>query len=103
MKQRVVSPENHDRLVAHICGSLFLKIATAEALIQAETTTPGIGHTSGAAFDGLNDAAERGLLDPSHTRPHIQSLNGQSSEPFAALEAAIERIRKAIAAGDGGS
>jgi chorismate mutase/prephenate dehydrogenase len=102
MAERVVmSLDEHDRLIAYVLGlSHALNIAFFTALADSGEAAPRLAQLSSTTYDAQVDVATRVAGDNPELYFEIQSLNDYGRESLQALRDAVERLWRAVTAGD---
>ncbi|HUG02473.1 MAG TPA: prephenate dehydrogenase/arogenate dehydrogenase family protein [Longimicrobiales bacterium] len=94
--------EEHDRLIAYVLGlSHALNVAFFTALAGSGEDAPRLAELSSTTFDAQLDVAALVACDNPALYFEIQHLNEFGMEPLDALADAVDRVREAVARGDG--
>ncbi|HKE44780.1 MAG TPA: prephenate dehydrogenase/arogenate dehydrogenase family protein [Steroidobacteraceae bacterium] len=101
VEQVVMSLDDHDRLIAYVLGlSHALNIAFFTALAESGQAAPQLARLSSTTFDAQLDVASRVAAESPSLYFEIQSLNQYGGESLAALQAAVARLSRIVAAGN---
>lgn len=99
--QVVMSLDDHDRLIAYVLGlSHAVNIAFFTALAGSGEAAPRLARLSSTTFDAQLEVASRVAAESPALYYEIQALNEYGGESLAALQAAVERLRALVTAGD---
>jgi chorismate mutase/prephenate dehydrogenase len=99
--QVVMSLDEHDRLIAYVLGlSHALNIAFFTALAESGEAAPHLAQLSSTTFDAQLDVATRVAAESPSLYFEIQSLNQYGGESLAALQDAVARLSRIVAAHD---
>ena len=98
MAERVVMDlDEHDRLIAYVLGlSHALNIAFFTALADSGEAAPRLANLSSTTFDSQLEVASRVAAESPDLYFEIQSSNDYGGESLLALQAAVERLVKAV-------
>jgi len=89
--------DEHDRLIAFVLGlSHALNIAFFTALAESGEAAPRLARMSSTTFDAQLDVAARVAGENPDLYYEIQSLNAYGEESLRALDAAVERLHRAV-------
>ena len=97
----VMGLDEHDRLIAFVLGlSHALNIAFFTALAESGEAAPRLARMSSTTFDAQLDVATRVAAENPELYFEIQSLNDYGVESLNALQAAVNRLCRAVHEGD---
>jgi chorismate mutase/prephenate dehydrogenase len=93
--------ESHDRLIAHVLGlSHALSIAFVAALSESGEAAAELAQISSTTFDAQLAVASQVVHENPRLYWEIQALNDYRDLALGTLAAVLERLRRAIDAGD---
>jgi chorismate mutase/prephenate dehydrogenase len=97
----VMGLDEHDRLIAFVLGlSHALNIAFFTALAESGEAAPRLARMSSTTFDAQLEVATRVATENPELYFEIQSLNDYGVESLNALQAAVNRLCRAVHEGD---
>jgi chorismate mutase / prephenate dehydrogenase len=97
----VMTLDEHDRFMSYVLGlSHAVNIAFFTALRESHEAAPRLLELSSTTFDAQFNISRRVAQEDPQLYFEIQHLNSRGGESLAALAAAVETIRKTVAAGD---
>ncbi len=100
-EQVVMSPDEHDRLIAYVLGlSHAMNIAFVNALAASGESAPRLVRMSSTTFDAQFDVASKVAEESPELYFEIQRLNDYGIESLDALTRAVAAVRGAVVAGD---
>jgi chorismate mutase/prephenate dehydrogenase len=93
----VMELDEHDRLIAFVLGlSHALNIAFFTALAESGEAAPRLARMSSTTFDAQLDVATRVAAENPELYYEIQSLNSYGEDAVGALQAAVDRLARAV-------